>query len=430
MASGRRPPGDRGPRQRRPPPTIDLTGTEIASEPVAPAAARVELPSAQAPVQSQEAPLPERSAEPPMQPPRLTRQAEPPPVEPPPPPQPEAEPRPHPYPPPLAGEGKAGRLIAAGAAGGALALLLFGGLWLTGALTPRDDEASALKARLALIELQQRDLAARPAPAPVDPKAVEDVAARLGKLESALADRLAAVENAAKAYGETLAGQERRIASANALAESARSQAVEKSDVDAMAGRVAALERAFKAAADDRRGAAHDKAVRLVVGAAALRGVVERGEPFATELAAVKPLAADPGALAALEPFAATGVPAAAVLARELSELVPSLQRAAAGAPPDATFLDRLQTNAGRLVRVRPIEEVPGDDPAAIIARVEAKAGQGELAGALAELARLPASVRALAEAWKTRAEARVAAIEASRRFAADALAALGRPSP
>ena len=78
-------------------------------------------------------------------------------------------------------------------------------------------------------------------------------------------------------------------------------------------------------------------------------------------------------------------------------------------------------------MRIRPVEEVAGSDPSAIIARVEAKAAHGDLAGALAELGKLPAAARAPAEAWSKKAEARIAALDASRRLAADALAGLSK---
>jgi len=47
--------------------------------------------------------------------------------------------------------------------------------------------------------------------------------------------------------------------------------------------------------------------------------------------------------------------------------------------------------------------------------------------GALAELAKLPAPARTAAQAWIAKAQARLAAVAASRRFAADAFAALGK---
>jgi hypothetical protein len=103
--------------------------------------------------------------------------------------------------------------------------------------------------------------------------------------------------------------------------------------------------------------------------------------------------------------------------------------RAAAGVPSESGFLQKLQANAERLVRIRPVEEVAGDDPAAIMARAQIKAGRGDVPGALTELGTLPATVRAPAQAWIDKAQARTAAIAASRAFAADALAGLAMPS-
>jgi hypothetical protein len=167
--------------------------------------------------------------------------------------------------------------------------------------------------------------------------------------------------------------------------------------------------------------------VRTAVIGAALAAVVERGDPFADELAAARALVPEAGALAPLEGFAATGVPGADALARELTDLAPALLQAAAAAPPEGGILEKLQANAQRLVRIRPIEEVPGDDSAAVIARVEIKAARGDVAGALMELGNLPATVRAPAQAWISKAQARAAALAASRAFAADTLAALAK---
>ena len=51
-------------------------------------------------------------------------------------------------------------------------------------------------------------------------------------------------------------------------------------------------------------------------------------------------------------------------------------------------------------------------DVAAIVTRIEADAGRGELSAALAELAKLPADVRAPAEPWIKKAQARAAALD------------------
>jgi hypothetical protein len=123
-------------------------------------------------------------------------------------------------------------------------------------------------------------------------------------------------------------------------------------------------------------------------------------------------------------------LPSNSVLGRELGQLVPAMREAAGTAQPrEGSFLERLQANAERLVRIRPLEEKPGDDTHAILSRIEIKAGNGDIPGALAELAKLPPEVRAPAQAWIAKAEARAKADAASRKLAADAFAAL-KPSP
>src|SRR5262249_32755296 len=118
------------------------------------------------------------------------------------------------------------------------------------------------------------------------------------------------------------------------------------------------------------------------------------------------------------------GVPAAATLARQFSALAPALQ--AAVASPEGV-LGRLQLNAEKLVRLRRVDEAPGSDAAAVVARSEAKAARGDLAGAGAEGAELAPNGRAPAEAWIKSVQARAAAIDASRRLASDALSGLSK---
>ena len=315
-------------------------------------------------------------------------------------------------------------------------------------LLSRDNGVSALDARLAGVELDLRDLAARAPPPAADPKALDAVAGRVAKLEAAgatpppsasdgaLAARVGALETQIKALAEAVGVLGRRNDEALAAAREARVRAdagaaeiseltqkppaaVDRGEFEALANRMAAAERSEKAAESA------DRAVRLALAATALNAAVERGDAFAAELAAVKTLGADPKLVAALEPFARSGVPSAAALARQFSELAPALQ--AAGAPPPEGVLGRLQMNAEKLVRIRRVDEAPGSDAAAIVARSEAKASRGDLAGVAAELSQLPPNARAPAEAWIKSVQARTAAIDASRRLAADALAGLNK---
>ena len=172
-----------------------------------------------------------------------------------------------------------------------------------------------------------------------------------------------------------------------------------------------------------------DQAGRIAFVAVALRAAAERGDPFTQELATAKALAPDAAVLAPLEPFAASGVPRGVMLARELSQVAPQML-AVAGPVRESGILDRLQQNAERLVRIRPINEGAGDDPGTVVARAEVKATHGDIAGALAEIARLPEAIRAPAQGWIRKAEMQVAALAAARRFAETTVDALAKASP
>ena len=320
-------------------------------------------------------------------------------------------------------------------------------------LLSRDNGVSDLDARLAGVELELRDLASRAPPPAADPQALDAVAGRVAKLEAAgvappqgagdpaLAARIAALETEVKALAETMGALGRRNEEALAAAREARVRAdagaaeiseltqkppasVDRGDFEALANRVGAVERSEKAAESAAKSA--DRALRLALAATALNAAVERGDAFAAELAAVKALGADPKLTAALEPFARSGVPTSAALARQFSELAPTLQQAAEPTPREGV-LGRLQMNAEKLVRIRRVDEAAGTDAAAIVARSEAKAARGDLPGATTELGELPPNARAPADAWIKSVQARTAAIDASRRLAADALAGLSK---
>jgi hypothetical protein len=191
-------------------------------------------------------------------------------------------------------------------------------------------------------------------------------------------------------------------------------------DVGDLQKRLAALEEAAK-------GGPADRPARLAVIAAALREALMRGGPYSAELNEAKSLGADEKLLAQLAPFAATGVPTQASLARELSALTSSMAKASGIKAPAAGFLGRLQANAEKLVRIHPLDVPPGDDTAAVLARLEIDVAHADINGALADLDRLDATTRAPAQDWIERAHARRAALAAADQLVAAAAHALGR---
>ena len=128
--------------------------------------------------------------------------------------------------------------------------------------------------------------------------------------------------------------------------------------------------------------------------------------------------------------MAASGLPAPAALAQTLSKLTPAMLEAAVPPGHEGGVLDRLEAGAARLVRIRRIDDTQGDDPAAMIARADAKATRGDIAGALAEIDKLPDKVRAPASGWVSTARARLAALDAARQISTHALQALGPLAP
>jgi hypothetical protein len=158
-----------------------------------------------------------------------------------------------------------------------------------------------------------------------------------------------------------------------------------------------------------------------------LRDAVIRGVPFSAELDEARALGADEKHLAPLAPFAASGVPSAPTLAQELRVSIPALTKASGAQAPGGDFLDRLQANASKLVRIRPVGATAGDDSSAVLARIEVETAHADIDGALADLGKLDVTTRALARDWIAKAQSRQVAITAARQFAADTMHALAK---
>jgi hypothetical protein len=358
----------------------------------------------------------------------------------------------------LIGAGTLGAVIAIGAAAGAW-------MWLGIDFGGDRDRGGEANTRLTRIEAQLDTLARRPsapaAPAvtisPTDPKALAELTERLARIEAKLTEQASAIEGQIKDQIKPLAdkladlgqrndqavaavqiARDRADTAAKSLAdvaqqltqlnaERARAPQVARADLDALATRLAGVESAVKTMGEQVSHAANGGGgdTREAVVALALKSAVERGAPYASELDAVRPFA-DAATLAALDPFAKSGVPSTAALAHEASVLVPELVRAADTAQPPGA-LARLWVNAKRMIRLRPVGDVRGAGAEAVIARLELKAGQNDLDGVVAEAGNLPPDARATIAPWIKRVQARGAALAAADRVATATLQHLGR---
>ena len=276
----------------------------------------------------------------------------------------------------------------------------------------------ALSARVASVESKAPAVAAPAAPDPA-------LAAQIGTLEKSVAtlrDELAA----ARAQSEKLAAAVNDV-------KSAPRETPPPPDLSAINERLAKIEAAAKtlSAETAQRNAApvDDPQLRRVVAASLLDVSVRAGEPYAAALAAAKPFATNADALKPLEPFAATGVPSTNALNRELLALLPKLSPPPENSTTGSGIVDRLQAGAARLVRIERTDAVAGNDRNAIVSRVTAAAMRNDIAEARRELKTLAPTDRAAAQAWIDKADARDAALAASRQFAADAMGAFTKPA-
>lgn len=273
-----------------------------------------------------------------------------------------------------------------------------------------------LAARIASVETK----ANTPAVAAPDPAA----AARTEALEKSVV-ALRAELAAARAQSEKLA------ASLSDVKSTPRESAAQP-DFTAINERIAQIERATRAQgaeiAQENARPVDDMPLRRIVAAALLDVLVRVGDPYPAALAAAKSLTDNADVLKPLEGFAASGVPNANALSRELLTLVPKLS------PPMAEnstsgpgLVDRLQAGAAKLVRIERAD-IAGTDRSAVVARVTAAALRNDFNEARRELKTLTPADRAAAQGWLDKADARDTALAASRQFAADAMTALAKP--
>jgi hypothetical protein len=281
---------------------------------------------------------------------------------------------------------------------------------------------------------------------PFNAAVIDDLAARVASIEAkiskpaapapdpAMVGRVEALEKSLASLRGDLSGlraqSEKLAASVNDVKSSPRESAASV-DLSAINERITQLERATRAQvseiAQESARPADDVPLRRIVAASVLDVSVRQGEPYAAALAAAKSLAENADALKPLDDFAATGVPSAASLSRELLTLVPKLSPAPENATSGSGIVDRLQAGAAKLVRIERTDGV-GNDRGAVVARVTAAALRNDFAEARRELKTLAPADRAAAQAWLDKADARDTALAASRQFASEAMAALAKP--
>ncbi len=328
--------------------------------------------------------------------------------------------------PPREGGGAASFLthLSAGLLGGLIALVV--GYYALGNFRDRlpfISDTSAEQIKAAQQSLDQR---------------ISQVAQAAGEARAALADRVDALtsrtEGLARTDDEAVVALAARV---DALAQQVETAAGEPGDtasadqiaslseqINGLQQSISALRNALQEVrAQGQQSAARARGAALAVAVNLLRQAVDGGDAYAAQLEAVRSLSREPLEAGALAAAAENGVPTL----RELRGSFPQYANRAldaVGATGDDSIIGQIVESARSVVNVRPVGEIEGDTPSAIIARMENRLEAGDLPGVVAQSDGLTGAAAVQLVPWleqvKTRidAEKELDALEA-RMFAA-----------
>lgn len=164
--------------------------------------------------------------------------------------------------------------------------------------------------------------------------------------------------------------------------------------ITSLKSEVAATQTAISTQNQTLGGADIGPAVRLPLVVSGLESAIGNGRPFVAELAGLKALLPDLAVPGPVEAAAAEGLPRPdAVVARFTAE-VPNVLAGRAAVSSGDMGEDALEWMKG-LLALRPVGEVPGDTPEAVVSRLEAAVGRHDFKAAAELLAQLPPAMQA-----------------------------------
>ena len=179
-------------------------------------------------------------------------------------------------------------------------------------------------------------------------------------------------------------------------------------DVSALSAKIGAFDRdlqGFLKGESERTSNAQRVLLALEIGN--LKRAMDRGEPFAEQLKAVRKLAGSTLNLAPLERYAQDGVPTLLALSKEFRQVADTAADTEAE-PTDGSVLDRLMSGARSIVRVRKAGYDPNDTSTeAVLGRMETGLKDGRLDEVMAQGSKLPPKAALVAEDWLKKVEAR-----------------------
>ena len=282
--------------------------------------------------------------------------------------------------------------LGAGVIGGLIALLGGAGLQYAGQLP-----SVGSGAELTVLQGEVAKLSSMPS---TDPKVIDGLNKAQGELAAQVSTLSSGLEQlqsgATGASGDAVAALEAKVAAledavANLPSGGASADPASSASFKALADKVAALE-AKPADTGDA------KSVATAIAASGLKAAIDRGGSFMNELetyASVVPASPDVEALRAL---AAKGVPSQQELLAGFGDAANAMISAAIVPDPTIGILQRLTESAKGLVKARRVGDIQGDEPDAVVARMEIALQRGDLASVLTQSKALPEASKTAAK--------------------------------
>lgn len=165
------------------------------------------------------------------------------------------------------------------------------------------------------------------------------------------------------------------------------------SAISGLKGDVSATQSAISTQNQTLGGADIGPAVRLPLMVSGLETAIANGRPFAAELAGLKGLLPDLVVPGPVEASAAEGLPRPDAVVAQFTAAVPNVLAGRAAVSTGDMGGDALEWMKG-LLALRPVGEVAGDTPEAIVSRLEAAVGRHDFKAASELLAQLPPAMQ------------------------------------
>ena len=198
--------------------------------------------------------------------------------------------------------------------------------------------------------------------------------------------------------------------------------------IQPVAAKVASIEKNLNSVvASESARKANAGRIVLSLELANLKRVLDRGAPFAAELAGVQKVAGSQIDLAALEPYKDKGVPSGRDLTRQFQGIAHTIINAESQPSPDTPWVERLLAGAQSIVKVRRTDlPANANTTEASVARIEKLLKDGNLSGALSLAEKLPEKSKDVAKGWMSQLSARAEVDRAISKIEGQLKSALG----